>query len=45
MTVENDGHQGLDGDQRRETVNTRQRFDLFRDAKARADGYRGSEPV
>ncbi len=45
MTVENDGLQGLDGDQRRETVNTRQRFDLFRDAKARSDGYRGSEPV
>lgn len=42
MTVENEHLQSLDGDQRRETVNTRQRFDLFRDAKARADGYRGS---
>lgn len=42
MTVENERSQRLDGDQRRETVNTRQRFDHFRDAKARADGYRGS---
>ena len=42
MTVENERLQSLDGDQRRETVNTRQRFDLFREAKARADGYRGS---
>ncbi len=42
MTVENDRFQSLDGDQRRETVNTRQRFDLYREARARADGYRGS---
>ena len=39
MTVENHAFQTLDGDQRREAINTRQRFDLFRDAKARADGY------
>lgn len=42
MTVENDRFQSLDGDQRRETVNTRQRFGLFREAKTRVDGYRGS---
>ena len=40
-TVENPPFQSLDGDQRREAVNTRQRFDLFRDAEARADGHRG----
>lgn len=34
--------QPFDGDQRRELVNTRQRFDHFLDAKARSDGYRGS---
>lgn len=34
--------QPLNNDQRRETVNTRQRFEAFRAAKARLDGYRGS---
>ncbi|RDJ20462.1 hypothetical protein DWF00_04670 [Bosea caraganae] len=34
--------QPLNNDQRRETVNTRQRYEAFRAAKARIDGYRGS---
>jgi len=34
--------QALNNDQRREVVNTRQRFDAWRDAKLRLDGYRGS---
>lgn len=32
----------LDNDQRRETVNTRQRHAAFREAKQRLEGYRGS---
>lgn len=32
----------LDNDQRRETVNTRQRYAAFREAKQRLEGYRGS---
>lgn len=32
----------LDNDQRRETVNTRQRYAAFREANQRLDGYRGS---
>ena len=42
MTVENEPFQELDGDQRRETVNTRQRFDTFLAAQERLNGYRGS---
>lgn len=34
--------QSLNNDQRRETVNTRQRFEAFRAAKARLAGFRGS---
>lgn len=34
--------QQLNGDQRREVVNTRQRYAAYREAKARADSYRGS---
>jgi hypothetical protein len=32
----------LDNDQRRETINTRQRYMAFREAKQRLEGYRGS---
>lgn len=42
MTVGTASFQELDGDQRRETVNTRQRFEMFLEARKRADGYRGS---
>ena len=42
MTIENETFQELDGDQRRETVNTRQRFDTFLAAQERVNGYRGS---
>jgi hypothetical protein len=34
--------QELNNDQRRESVNTRQRFEAWGDAKLRLDGYRGS---
>lgn len=34
--------QELNNDQRRETVNTQQRFDAFVEAQRRAEGYRGS---
>jgi hypothetical protein len=34
--------QGLNNDQRRETVNTRQRYAAYREAMTRADSYRGS---
>jgi hypothetical protein len=34
--------QELNNDQRREAVNTQQRYAAFREARARADGYRGS---
>lgn len=34
--------QPLNNDQRRETVNTRQRYEAFRAAKGRLDGFRGS---
>lgn len=34
--------QELNNDQRRESVNTRQRFEAWRSAKVRLDGYRGS---
>lgn len=34
--------QELNGDQRREAVNSRQRFDAWVAARSRADGYRGS---
>ena len=42
MTVENKSFEELSGDQRREFVNTQQRFDAFLDAQVRSDGYRGS---
>ena len=42
MTVENRLFEMLSGDQRREFVNTQQRFDVFLDAHNRSDGYRGS---
>jgi hypothetical protein len=34
--------QELNNDQRREAVNTQQRYAAYREAKSRADGYRGS---
>ena len=42
MTVESQSLEQLSGDQRREFVNTRQRFDAFLEAQLRSDGYRGS---
>ncbi len=42
MTVETHTFEQLSGDQRREFVNTRQRFDAYIDARLRSDGYRGS---
>jgi hypothetical protein len=42
IIVETMRFQELGADQRRETVNTRQRFDAWNDARQRLDGYRGS---
>ncbi len=42
MTVESKSFEELSGDQRREFVNTQQRFDAFLDAQVRSDGYRGT---
>jgi hypothetical protein len=41
-TVETMQIQQLNGDQRREMVNTHLRYAAYREAKARADSYRGS---
>jgi hypothetical protein len=40
--VETMEFQELNNDQRREAVNTQQRYAAYREAKSRADGYRGS---
>jgi hypothetical protein len=42
IDVENVVFQELNGDQRRESVNTQQRFAAYREAEARNNGYRGS---
>ena len=41
-TVEMMEFQELSGDQRREAVNTQQRYAAYREAEDRANGYRGS---